>query len=168
MLEEGLRTAAWTSSLAAQREPMIIRPIEKRDSADWERMRQSLWPSPAGEHAAEIAAFFSDKRANPAEVLIARDEADRVVGFAELSTRPYAEGCHSGRVAYIEGWYVDPAVRRRGFGGALVRAAEEWGRSQGCSELGSDTEIENLGSEAAHRSLGFAETGRIICFRKPL
>lgn len=147
---------------------MLIRPVEPTDSAAWERMRQALWPSAEGEHAAEIASFFEGDRSNPAEVLIAVDETGHAVGFVELSIRPYAEGCTSDRVAYLEGWYVDPGMRRKGIGSALVRAAEEWGRSQGCSEMASDTEIENTVSAAAHQSLGFTEVDRIVCFRKPL
>ena len=50
----------------------------------------------------------------------------------------------------------------------LVAAVEEWARAQGCTELGSDTTIENEGSVAAHRAIGFEEVDRIICFRKPL
>jgi len=131
-------------------------------------LRLLRWPSPAGEHAGEIEAFFNANRKDPAEVLLACDESGRPIGFAELSIRPYAEGCYSGRVAYLEGWYVEPDLRGRGAGAALMRAAEEWGRSQGCTEMASATEIENSASAAAHRSLGFAETGRIICFRKSL
>jgi aminoglycoside 6'-N-acetyltransferase I len=147
---------------------MLIRPVEPTDSAAWERMRQALWPSADGEHAAEIAEFFRGHRSDPAEVLLAVDESGQAVGFIELSIRGYAEGCSSDRVAYLEGWYVDPGMRRKGIGSALVRAAEEWGRLQGCSEMGSDTEIENAVSAAAHRSLGFTEVERIVCFRKTL
>jgi aminoglycoside 6'-N-acetyltransferase I len=147
---------------------MQIRPVEPPDSTAWERMRQALWPSAEGEHAAEIAAFFAGNRSDPTEVLMAFDEAGTAIGFVELSIRSYAEGCTSDRVAYLEGWYVDPGMRSKGVGGALVRAAEDWGRSQGCTEMGSDTEIENTGSALAHRSLGFTEVERIICFRKPL
>ena len=147
---------------------MLIRPVEPTDSTAWERMRQALWPSAEGEHAAEIAAFFNGNRSDPAEVLMAFDEAGTAIGFVELSIRSYAEGCESDRVAYLEGWYVDPGMRRRGIGSALVRAAEEWGRSQGCTEMASDTEIENATSALAHRSLGFTEVERIICFRRSL
>jgi aminoglycoside 6'-N-acetyltransferase I len=131
-------------------------------------MRQSLWPSAPGEHAGEIAAFFGGDRSDPAEVFIALDDGGRAIGFAEVSIRPYAEGCHSGRVAYLEGWFVEEASRRQGVGATLVAAVEEWGRAQGCTELGSDAEIHNAASAAAHRSLGFTEVERIICFRKAL
>lgn len=153
---------------AISRHKVQVRPIREGDAADWEHMRQILWPSDSGEHAREIASFFRGDRRNPAEVLLAFDQFGRVLGFAEVSIRPYAEGCYSGRVAYLEGWFVDAACRRRGVGAALVRAVEDWGRAQGCTELGSDAEIDNLDSAAAHGSLGFTEVQRIVCFRKPL
>jgi aminoglycoside 6'-N-acetyltransferase I len=130
-------------------------------------MRQELWPSAAGEHARDIASFFHGPREDPEEVLIAFD-GTRAVGFAEMSIRPYAEGCRFGRVAYLEGWFVDRAARRRGVGAALVDAVAAWGRSQACTELASDAEIENRDSIAAHRALGFDEVERIVCFRRPL
>ncbi len=71
---------------------MLVRAIQQSDFADWERMRQAFWPSPAGEHAGEIGFFFNGDRRNPAEVLIAIEESGRAIGFAELSIRPYAEG----------------------------------------------------------------------------
>lgn len=131
-------------------------------------MRQTIWPSRPGEHAQEIALFFNANSKGPLAVLIARDEYGEAIGFAELSIRPYAEECYSGRVAYLEGWFVEATARRRGVGAALVKAAEEWGRSVGCTEFASDTEIENEVSVAAHKALGFSVAGRIICFRKSL
>lgn len=147
---------------------MLIRAAQPDDAAAWEHMRQALWPSSADDHAAEIALYFDGSVQRPAEVLIAFDDKEQAIGFAELAIRDYAEGCYSGRVAYLEGWYVGPHVRRRGIGAALIKAAEDWGRTQGCTELGSDTDLENRVSEAAHRALGFVETDRIICFRKAL
>lgn len=145
-----------------------IRPVRKSDAADWQRMRQALWPSAHGEHAGEIAAFFDGDRNNPAQVLLAFDDSCRAVGFAEISIRPYAEECYSGRVAYLEGWFVEDNRRREGVGAALISAVEEWGRAQGCTELGSDADIDNLDSAAAHRALRFTEVGHIVCFRKDL
>jgi len=147
---------------------MRIRHVKKADTADWLRMRTALWPGSAGDHAKEVADFFAHGLPMLLAVLIAEDADGHAVGFAELSIRPYAEGCHSGRVAFLEGWYVDPGVRRRGVGGALVRAAEQWGREQGCTELGSDTELHNAASALAHRAVGFDEVERIVCFRKAL
>ncbi len=147
---------------------MEIRPAGESDGATWERMRQRLWPSPPDEHALAIARYFSGRAKEPLEVLLAIDEQRQAVGFIELSIRAYAEGCKTDRVAFVEGWYVEPAERSSGVGRTLIDAAETWGRSQGCVELGSDAEVDNLDSAAAHRAVGFRETGIVRCFLKSL
>ena len=144
-----------------------VRPAKADDAAVWLRMRRALWPAEgAGGHAEEIDQFFAGRLHMPLEVLLAFDDEGAAVGFAELSIRNYAEDCITDRVAYLEGWYVEPEFRRRGVGRALVVAAEAWARSQGCTEFGSDAVIDNEGSAAAHRALGFEETVQIRCFRK--
>jgi aminoglycoside 6'-N-acetyltransferase I len=132
-------------------------------------MRSDLWPeAPAAEHASEIEAFFAGMLREPLAVLMATGDANEPAGFAELSIRPYAEGCETDRVAYLEGWYVVPGARRTGVGRALIDAAEAWARSRGCSEFASDAVIDNEVSAAAHRALGFEEVERIRCYRKTL
>jgi aminoglycoside 6'-N-acetyltransferase I len=129
-------------------------------------MREALWPSEAGRHAREIERYFAGGLREPLEVLVAFDEKDEAIGFIELSIRAYAEGCETDRVAFVEGWYVEETARGKGVGAALMSAAEDWARSQGCTELGSDAEVDNLASAEAHRALGFAETGIVRCFLK--
>jgi len=139
------------------------------DAADWCAMRLALWPDGTAEsHGREIERFFAGELRMPLAVLVAVDDEARLVGFAELSIRAYAEDCLTDRVAFLEGWYVVPGMRRRGVGRALVAAAENWGRIQGCSEFASDMRIDNLDSAAAHHALGFIETGQLRCFRKDL
>ena len=146
-----------------------VRPAVPDDAAAWRRMRVALWPDGTeAEHAREIEQFFAGATTEPAAVLLAVDASGEAVGFAELSTRPCAEGCVSSPVAYLEGWYVAPGARRQGIGRALVRAAEEWARARGCSEFASDTAPDNRVSAAAHRALGFDEVGLVLCFRKDL
>jgi aminoglycoside 6'-N-acetyltransferase I len=151
------RPARWT-----------IRTVEERDAGDWERMRQELWPAPAGEHAGEIQRFFAGSYAPLNEVLVAEVANGRLVGFLELSIRSHADSCESNPVGYLEGWFVDSAHRRQGVGEALVRAAEQWARDQGLTEMASDTEIDNEGSAAAHKALGYIEVSRLVCFTKSL
>ena len=129
-------------------------------------MRQALWPSPQGEHSETIDRYFAGKLREPIEVLIALDDQGDALGFIELSIRAYAEGCITDHVAFVEGWYVEPKARGKRVGASLMNAAETWARSQGCSELASDTEVENVSSAAAHRAVGFIETGVIRCFKK--
>ena len=89
-------------------------------------------------------------------------------GFVSLSLRPWAEGCGSEPVPYIEGWWVDADIRRSGVGTALMRAAEEWCRRKGHTELGSDTDVQNEISLRAHRAMGFEPTLRLQFFRRRL
>jgi len=131
-------------------------------------MRTALWPDDTEEHRAAAERFFGGLRHEPAEVLLAIDHSDRAVGFAELSIRNVVDSCATDRVAYLEGWYVEPSHRRHGVGAALVAAAERWGVEQGCTEFGSDSVIDNEASHRAHRALGFQETGRVVNFRKDL
>ena len=92
----------------------------------------------------------------------------RAVRLLEASIRPYAEGSEAQPVGYIEGWYVDPDVRRHGVGRALVVAAEDWVRSLGCRQMASDVEIENGVSVEAHVAIGYREVGRVVHFSKDL
>jgi len=147
-----------------------IRPAQPADADAWLHMRQALWPDGSlDEHRGEIAQYFAGEfPRGPWVVLVAVDEGGGLVGFAECSIRPYAEGCESTRVAYLEGWYVEPGARRQRVGAALVNAAEQWGREQGCTEFASDAEADNDVSIAAHRALGFEDAGLVRCFWKTL
>lgn len=111
-----------------------VRSATPADAAAWLRTREALWPHlDGGSHASEIQQYFKGELRMPLELLLALDESAGAVGFAELSIRNYVEDCETDRVAYLEGWYVEPGFRRRGVGHALI-AAEEWGMSQGCTE----------------------------------
>lgn len=146
-----------------------VRPVDTSDAGIWLAMRCALWPDHAESwHADEIQQFLAGTLREPLAVLVALGDADRPVGFVELSIRPYAEGCSTDHVAYLEGWYVLPGARRQGVGAALVAAAEQWGRDQGCTEFGSDALLDNEVSAAAHLALGFQEVECIRCFRKVL
>ena len=148
---------------------MIVRSVSRGEAASWLAMRVALWPEGTVEsHGQEIERFFAGELRMPLAVLVAASDTGALVGFAELSIRPYAEDCMTDRVAYLEGWYVVPEMRRRGVGRALVASAEEWARAQGCTEFASDALLDNLDSAAAHEALGFTETVRIRCYRKDL
>jgi aminoglycoside 6'-N-acetyltransferase I len=149
--------------------PWSIRAVTEADLELWLDLRRALWPEESDDqHRKEIAEFFAGTLPEPQAVLLACDGMGTVVGLVELSVRPFAEGCRSRRVAYLEGWYVAPYARGQGVGRALLRAAEDWGRAQGCTEFASDTEPDNANSSAAHLALGFEDVGLVRCFRKDL
>ena len=148
---------------------VTVRPAIASDADAWARMRHDLWDDqPLEELAAEVGVYFKSGLARLPMVLIAIDDGGTAVGFAELNIRPYAESCTTDRVAFLEGWYVVPGARRRGVGAALIAAAEDWGRAQGCTEFASDANLDNDLSARAHLGLGFTETARLRTFRKDL
>jgi GNAT superfamily N-acetyltransferase len=152
---------------------MVVRRPRAEDSAEWARMRVALWPETSAEaHAGEVAAFLTGNLTGWLAGLhaVAAFVVDRpgggLCGFLEASVRPMADGCTTQPVGYVEGWYVDPDVRRRGVGKALVKVAESWAVSQGCREMASDAHLDNSTSVAAHRALGFQDEVPTVRFRK--
>ena len=101
--------------------------------------------------------------------VIVADRGDgSLAGFVEIGSRSYAEGCETTPVAYLEGWYVDPDVRRTGMGASLLKTAQTWALRHGFSEIASNAELGNEASLQAHLALGFQEAERQICFKKRL
>jgi aminoglycoside 6'-N-acetyltransferase I len=146
---------------------MIVRKRTPGDDADWLKLRIALWPkTTAAEHRVEMDAWL--KRSD-AIVLVAQSEVGGgLVGFTEIGARSLADGCETSPLAYLEGWYVDTAIRRRGVGAALIEAGEAWARSHGFSEFASDAEVENTDSQKAHVALGFREMERSVLYLKKL
>jgi aminoglycoside 6'-N-acetyltransferase I len=143
-----------------------IREIVEGDRADWARLRDALWPGSQSDHDAETREYFENPGVGP--VIFVAEADGRLVGFLELDYRKYAPGCSSSPVPFIEGWYVEPGLQRRGIGRALVEAAEAHVRAAGHHEIASDAEIENAVSIAAHAALGYAEVERVVCFHRSL
>jgi aminoglycoside 6'-N-acetyltransferase I len=152
---------------ACRRIEMRIRAATETDTEEWLQLRAALWPeSSSAQHLSEIRAILSTPDEAAAFVCEGPDGA--LLGIAEAALRKWAEGCSSSPVGYLEGWYVRESARGRGIGAQLVRAAEEWARARGCSEMASDTDLGNAESEAAHRGLGYDVVAKVLCFRKPL
>ena len=148
-------------------ENVQVRPVQPEDRDQWARMRRALFPD---FDPPEIDDYFKTGRFDgfeQCEVFVAGD-GENLVGFAEASARPYADGCKTTPVAYLEAWYVDPGARAKGVGAMLVAAVEDWGRKKGFKEIASDADIHNHLSQKAHAALGFVETDRIVCFAKKL
>lgn len=139
------------------------------DVEPWAQLRAELWPHHSVEslRADLVRSFLSGN--GDAAAFIARNAAGDAVGFAEATLRhDYVNGCSSSPVLFLEGIYVQPAERRSGIARALCAAVADWGKSLGCTEFASDAQLGNTASHALHAALGFAETQRVVFFRKPL
>jgi aminoglycoside 6'-N-acetyltransferase I len=138
---------------------MKIRVAGEKDREQLVAMRGTLWPEATAEELQNATV--------PGEVFVAEDD-DRLIGFVEVSLRSHADGCETNPVGFLEGWFVEEGVRRRGVGTKLVEAAENWAREQGCREMASDTWIDHELSHRAHEGLGFEVVDRCVHYKKKL
>jgi aminoglycoside 6'-N-acetyltransferase I len=151
----------------SEREWRVAAPGQEQKMA-WRQMRQALWPEMTEEeNLRETEAMMM--ATSRFFVRIGMNREEEPVGFVEATVRSdYVNGCATSPVAFLEGIYVEPRVRRRGVARALVSAVEEWGREMGCREFASDALLENASSHSMHAGLGFQETERVVYFRKDL
>lgn len=129
-------------------------------------MLEALLPGqPADEYDADMRALLLR---DDAAVFVAERPDGSVCGFVEAGSRPYVDGCNTSPVGYIESWYVEPDVRRSGYGRALIEAAESWARGKEYTELASDALLDNTVSYEAHLRSGFSVVDRVVQFRKAI
>lgn len=139
---------------------LFIRFAQTEDAPAWLALREKLWPDVG--NAVEVAEYFALSQDG---VVLLAERGGEVVGFAELSVRrDWVEGSTSSPVGYLEGLFVAEAHRRSGAGRALMAAARSWVLERGMTELGSDTELHNVTSQAVHAALGFVEVERQVNF----
>ncbi|MFI4995028.1 MAG: GNAT family N-acetyltransferase [Hyphomicrobiales bacterium] len=134
------------------------------DRAAWVEMRNALWPN----EPLEALADGIDRVLAGDGVwgFMAETIEGTPAGFAEIAIREYANGCESQPVPFLEGIYVEAKFRRQGIGAGLIARIEAFLAQRGFRELGSDTQIDNRSSQAAHLGWGFSETERVVYFRK--
>ena len=141
-----------------------IRQMTAADRETWIHLRAALWPDEAVEvHGKDVDAMLGSENGFG---FVAETKNGAAIGFAEISIRPFANGCDSRPVPFLEGIWVDAPFRRQGIGALLVEHVEAFVAARGFGEIGSDALIENNISHAAHRRWGFSETERVVHFRK--
>ena len=113
----------------------------------------------------EFSKIMSSKKAQ----FFIKYENDIPVGFAQCQLRyDYVEGSETSPVGYLEGIFVKPEYRNKGYAKELLVKCELWAKDNGCREFASDCEINNKNSFQFHKAMNFIEVNRIICFIKKL
>jgi aminoglycoside 6'-N-acetyltransferase I len=129
-------------------------------------MRQALYTDlDSAYHDKEMEWISTSKEA---ACFIALSDENGPMGLLELSLRNIVDGCIGGPVGYIEGIYLKPVFRGRGYGRRLLEFAADWFKDQGCRDMATDTEIANIKAGEFFRGRGFQETWQVIQFKKPL
>ena len=147
---------------------MIIRRASERDLDAWADLRAALWPDVSVEdHRTEAKDALNQPDGLVAHVAETPDGV--IAGFIEAALRhDYVNGCDTSPVAFVEGLYVRPEHRKADVARRLCAAVADWGRAQGCTELASDADADNLEAHAFHQAIGFEETERVVYFRMTL
>jgi hypothetical protein len=90
-----------------------VRVMDAGDRAAWAEMRAALWPDETAlAHAEEIDELLAG---GEAWGFVAEHSDGGAAGFAEVAIRKYANGCDSRPVAFLEGIWVRPQLRRADF-----------------------------------------------------
>jgi ribosomal protein S18 acetylase RimI-like enzyme len=118
----------------------------------------ALWQAcdltrPWNDPASDIALA---RRGPNSTVLIGRD------GDTIVATAMVGHDGHRGWVYYVA---ADPALRGKGYGRAIMNAAEEWLHAAGIAKLQLLVRPENSGVAAFYQSIGFGEQ-KILFFTK--
>jgi aminoglycoside 6'-N-acetyltransferase I len=142
-----------------------IRRVLQEDKVEWFRMRKGIWPEAPDEY---LEFDMDDILANEDYFAIFACDGDKPIGLTEVQIREYGEGCETSPVGYIEGWFVQEEYRGQGIVGVMTHAAEDWVRGKGCTEMASDTWLDNEPSIRAHLKLGYSEAERLVHFVKQL
>lgn len=109
-------------------------------------------PEAARSAADTYARLLPDGFATPDNHFWYAYDGDRRVGFLWVEvTRD---------TAVVHNVAVEPDVRRRGYGRAIMLAAERWCHDNALTRIGLHVFAHNAGARALYEQLGFLETGR--------
>ncbi|GAP99646.1 aminoglycoside 6'-N-acetyltransferase [Leptolyngbya sp. NIES-2104] len=146
---------------------MNIVKVTQIEFEEWLRLALELWTDYSAE---EMRTSLTEILHSPRQFgCLVKTETGNAIAFMNLSLRSdYVPGATQSPVAFVEGIYVQPQYQQQGIGKALIQYAEQWARSQGCTELASDALLENTASHAFHRQIGFQEVERLVAFIKPI
>jgi ribosomal protein S18 acetylase RimI-like enzyme len=130
---------------------LSIAPIGDADVADVIALWQACGLTrPWNDPTADIALA---RRGPNSAILIGRD------GDAMIATAMVGHDGHRGWVYYVA---VDPARREKGFGRAIMNAAEDWLRQAGVAKLQLMVRRENAKAGAFYQSIGYAESQTMV------
>lgn len=144
---------------------MQIKTATSRDVQTLVHLMHKLWPDASvAELLAEVRlGLRSDKMRYFLAV------TDEPIGFCQMSFRyDYVPGATDEPTAFIEGIYVVGPERDNDVATKLIETAAVYALSHGCSELASDTEIDNTGSQQFHERVGFREVERTVHYIKKI
>ena len=115
----------------------------------------------------ELFDVYEKSLASGKEIGLLYEKDGVFVGYMHLSIRhDYVNGTETSPVAFVEAIYVLPDYRKHGIAREFIDYAQNYAKQNGITQLASDCLIDNDLSEKFHKSCGFIEKERVICFVK--
>ena len=147
-------------------DPKTVGRADRSDSGTIARLAAQMWRSAS---VRELEEEFAKLAGNENAACFLKFADGQPVAFAQCGLRTdYVEGTDTSPVGYLEGIFVLPPYRNRGYAAELLSCCETWAKGKNCTEFASDCELGNDGSLQFHLATGFEEANRIICFKKKL
>ena len=117
-------------------------------------MDESMYGGRGHADERDVRSLYDSVLADPDQRLLVAEDGDRLVGSAHLMVlRHFGRSLSCSGV--VEGVVVDPAYRRAGVGGALMRAAAEAARRAGCYKLALTSNLARTGAHRFYSRLGW-------------
>lgn len=132
----------------------MIRGFHWRDLARLHQLDQVCFPPEIAYSRAELHYFLTLPNSS---CWIVEQAEGRLAGFV-ITERARRNGRLSGHVVTLD---VDPADRRRGWGGLLLKTAEAQMKQEGASFMSLEVAENNAAAQQFYRSLGYVVSGRI-------
>ena len=143
---------------------MGIINVDMNNLQEWVNLGMMLFPGSSFDEELDLHKKILAAE-NHVGLLYQKDS--QYVGFMYLSIRnDYVNGTNTSPVAFVEAIYVLPDYRQQGIGKEFIEYAGKYAKQKGISQLASDCFIDNNLSENFHKSCGFIEKERVICFVK--
>lgn len=102
--------------------------------------------------------FLASQLANPNSLVLVAEHTGAVIGYVYADVEPTSWMELRGPCGVVHDVYVDEAARRLGAGRELMRAAIEWIRSKGHSQVVLLTKTRNEHAQHLFTALGFRPT----------
>jgi ribosomal protein S18 acetylase RimI-like enzyme len=115
----------------------------------------------------DLARSFIGERLERSEstIFVARRSA-RIVGFVQLY--PSFTSTGAARILILNDLYVAPEAEGQGMATGLMKAAEEFARSQGSVSLRLATGVDNHRAQALYQHTGWTRTNAYLTYELPL
>lgn len=139
---------------------MRIVTADEEQQDVWIDLRNRLWPGDLASHQQDVAGILSA----PSEIaFLLIDDLGKGYGFIE--GKYYQTKNH--RYGHVEGWFVEPSLRGKGFGRKLLDKLEHWFLHHSIERFYSDTiEKEYPLSKLAHIENGYEQIYQLSVFLK--